>query len=165
MKSRNSLVIISSIAIAGISAGCATLAPSEQRQTAFIENTTQTKATAYNRTLAYLGKNLGNSNFAIKMQDKDSGQIVTKMAIQCNHFRQGGDPKDYYLATNLDFQAKDNRIRLAFEDMVIHDETGKPVSWAYNQITDTKKAEEAKVCLEPVKAGILKAINGGNNNW
>jgi hypothetical protein len=39
---------------------CATLAPKEERQAQFIENTQATKATAFNRALAYIAKNWGD---------------------------------------------------------------------------------------------------------
>ena len=151
------------LALALLTTSCASLAPAEQRKTQWVETTTQTKATAYNRTLAYLSKNLGDSNHAVKMKDADSGQIIAHMNVTCNQFRQGGDPHDYNLAFNLDFQAKDNRVRMTFEDMTMLDKNGAAVGWAYNQITDAKKAEDAKVCLAPVKEGILRALQGAND--
>jgi hypothetical protein len=98
-------------------------------------------------------------------QDADSGQVVVKGNTACDTFRQTGDVNNYRLAFNLDFTAKDNRVRFVFEDLEILDSNGQSVQYAYNQIVDKGKAEQAKSCLAPVKDGFMKTINAGGTDW
>ena len=147
-------------------AGCASLAPREQRQLQFVENTTAPKATAYNRAMGYIAKNFGNSNVAIRMKDEASGQIILKGNVACNEMRQFGDTNDYFLGFNLDFQAKDNKVRFLFEDLEMLKKDGTSVPFANNQLTSAGDTEKVKPCIEPVRSGMLKAINNtGNDNW
>jgi hypothetical protein len=152
------------LAVVGLSA-CAGMAPKEDRQAVFVETTTAPKATAYSRAMAYFAKNFKNANHAIQVRNEAEGQIVANGNVDCNELRQAGDTNGYNLSFTLDFQAKDNRVRMAFEDMTMLDPKGKPVPWAYNQISDKSKAEAVKPCLAPMKDGVLKAISGSTDNW
>ena len=145
-------------------AGCATMAPPEDRQVVYIENTTTAKTTAYNRALAHFAKTFTDSNH-VKMKDEASGQIVAHGNVACSVLKQAGDSNDYDLTFNLDLQVKDNRARIAFEDLQILDRHGVPFKYSYGQIIDKSKAEAVKPCLEPVRAAIAKAINGSDTNW
>lgn len=141
--------------------GCAdaVMAPSADRKVEFIEPTKATQIDAYKKTVAFLAKNLGDSNRAVKMKDDAAFQIVSQVSVPCNIFRQTGDPNDYSLRSSLDFQAKDKRVRMAFEDLTIVNQSGKPFEYAYNQITTQAQAERAKECLRPLKDDILKSFD------
>mgnify|MGYP001358319753 CR=1 FL=1 len=143
--------------------GCATLAPPEERQVQFIENVSASKAEAFSRALAYFGKAFGDAHKAIKVQNADAGQIVAKGNYPCSIFRQTGDFSNYSVHFDLDFQAKDKRIRLAFEDMRMVDGNSDPVAWDYGQIDSREKAARVgRECLVSLKSSLLKAIDGGN---
>jgi hypothetical protein len=144
---------------------CATMLPVEQRKTQYIETTTAKRAAAYGRALAYLSKNFGDANEAIKLKDSESGQIVAKGNVTCNALRQWGDVNEYSLRFNLDFQAKDNKVRLVFEELEMISAAGAPVEWDYNQISSAANLEKAKSCLEPIRSEVLKAISAGADNW
>lgn len=143
--------------------GCATLAPPEERQFQYIENVNATKAESYARALAYFGKAFGDARSAIKVQNAEAGQIVAKGNYECNIFRQFGDVATYSVHFDLDFQAKDKRIRLTFEDLQMFDSNNAPVAWEYAQIDSREKAARVgRECLGPLKGALVKAINGGN---
>jgi len=142
-----------------VSCGSATLAPQNQRIVKFNEKVTGNKSAIYTSVLGYLAKNLGDSNSAIKMQDKDSGMIITKMNVDCNVFRQFGDVNSYFVQTNLTAKAEENNLKLSFEDLVMVDKLGTPFSYEYGQITDQSKTEKVKECLTPIKDSILSSIN------
>ncbi len=140
--------------------GCATLAPVEDRKVEYIENTKAKKSEAYSAALAHFGKLFGNASAAIKISNAEAGQIVAKGVVECNVLRQFGEIYPHNLRFDLDFQAKDNRVRLAFENLVMTDHLGTEQGYAVRQLTDRAKVEQAKSCLEPIRAGLLKAIGG-----
>ena len=70
-----------------ILSACAGYSVLESKPTVYVENTGVVKKDAYNKALAYLAKNLGNSNYAIRLKDPDSGKIITKMSVPCNEIR------------------------------------------------------------------------------
>lgn len=143
--------------------GCASLPPADQRQTQFVDSTSASKTVAYKRALAEFSKGFNDANRSLQLKDEESGQIVAKGNISCDIFRQPGDVNEYSLAFVMDFQAKDKKARFKFTDMVINDKYGQPVTWEYNQLTDSEKVEKAKECLKPLHENALKAIGGSND--
>jgi hypothetical protein len=144
-------------------AGCATLAPPEVRKVSYVEETKANKGETYQRALKLLAKKFGDSNSTIKVQDKEAGQIVAKGVVQCLVLRQAGDfLNDYNLGFTLDFEAKENKYRLLFEDLVILDATGKAFGYSYNQMTSAEQVEKVKPCLAPIRTELAAAINGGS---
>lgn len=140
-----------------ILASCAsTLPPKEQRSLTFVEETKTKKDDSFVNALAFISKNFGNSNDVIKAQDKKSGLIVLKGNTTCNIFRQAGDVNDYRLQFTLELNFKDNKTRFQFEDLYISSNTGAPVQWDYNQLTDKSKVEKAGECLNSLKSGIVQ---------
>lgn len=141
-----------------VSCSAATLAPNNVRTVKYQERTSVTKGQAYTSSLAYIAKNFGDSNHAIKVKDKDAGMIVTKGNIICNSLRQSGDPNDYSLRFNLSIKANDNTYHLIFDDLQMLNEQGLPVRWEYNQITDGEKVSKVKPCLEPIRSGLINEL-------
>ena len=149
---------------------CASIAPAEDRKIQYVDNTKATKQEAYNRALAHLGKSFGDANQTIQVRSPEAGQIVAKGLVVCNVLRQFGDVNDYHLHFTFDFQSKDNRVRFLFEDLEMKGNSGRSLAFATNQLTDKEKVEKIKGCLEPMRAGVLGAINGGSgsskaDNW
>lgn len=142
-----------------ISCSAATLAPNNVRTVKYQERTSVSKNEAYTSSLAYVAKNFGDSNHAIKAKDKDSGMIVLKGNINCNTLRQTGDPNDYSLKFNLTIKAIDNAYLLVFDDLQMLTEQGQMVRWNYNQIIDAEKVSKVKPCLDPVRDGLMNELN------
>lgn len=156
--------------LAFVLSGCsAKLLTPEERQVQFIETTKVNKAQAYERALAYFGKTFGDSNSAIKVRSPASSQIIAKGNVACNVLRQAGDTNDYVLDFSLDLQAKDKKIRLSFEDLVIKHgsgaSVGQPVQWDYNQLSSVENREKIKECLEPLRKGVTRALAGTQSDW
>lgn len=152
--------------LAFVSVGCATIAPPDVRKASFVEKTSQTKSASFNRALAYLAKNMGDSNSAIKLKDPESARIVVKMNSPCNAIRPWGDFMNNYSASyTADFQAKDKRFRLNFEDVhILVDQTG---ALAGTNISGAKEMDKVKSeCLSGVVASLKSAIDsGGGSDW
>lgn len=142
-----------------VSCSAATLAPKNVRAIKYKERTSVSQNQAYTASLAYIAKNFGDANHAIKVKDKDAGMIVSKGNIVCNVLRQSGDPKDYSLKFNMSIKAIDHAYSLVFDDLQMLDDQGLPVRWEYNQITDSGKVSKVKSCLEPLRQGLLNELN------
>jgi hypothetical protein len=142
-----------------VSCGSATLAPQSERVVKFSEAVNADKAGVYTSVMAYLAKTSGDSNSAIKMQDKEAGIIIFKGNTSCNVFRQFGDVNDYFVKFNLTAKADNKLLKLTFEDLVMADKFGTPFNYEYGQITDAAKVEKVKECLSPIKSSILTSIN------
>lgn len=142
--------------------GCTTaqLLPAEQRQVAFVDVTNTKKADAYKRALAHLSKSFGDANSAIKVRDEAGGQIVAMGRVECDAFKGGSlDFAIYTLKFNLDFQAKDSKVRTAFEDLeVVTPVGGGMILNPTSQISGPEGLAKAKTCVEPIRAALNKAI-------
>lgn len=142
-----------------LSCSATTLAPNNIRTVKYQEKTSATKDQAYTSSLAYIAKNFGDSNHAIKAKDKDAGIIVLKGNINCNTLRQAGDPNDYSLKFNLSIKAKDSSYLLVFDDLQMLNDQGQMVRWDYNQIVDADKVSKVKPCLDPVRDGLMNELS------
>lgn len=140
------------------SCGSATLAPQNERIVKFSEIVNADKATVYTSVMAFLAKNVGDANSAIKMQDKDAGMIIYKGNVPCGIFKQFGDTNDYIVQFNMTAKADNKLLKLSFEDLVMANEYGAPFKYDYGQITDSSKVEKVKECLLPIRKSILSSI-------
>lgn len=165
MYMKNKTLLAISVISTVLVYGCASLPPKDQRTVQYTNETNANKSTAYNRALGHLAKNFKDANHAIKIQNKDDAEIIAKGNISCNIFRNFGDINEYNLQFDLDFQAKDKKVRLVFEDLMITGTDGRMPAFASSQITNAEKLEKAKECLEPIRNDLLKAIKGNSDNW
>lgn len=144
--------------------GCATtLLPQNERVYKTVVETKINKNEAYDKTLSYLAKNLGDSHASIKVKNRDSAQIVTHTNTTCNVLRQAGDINNYFAAYTLDFRAKDKKAQFLFEDVKIVGTSGLDVGWAYNQITSEANLKSVKPCLNRVVQQITKSYTDVND--
>ncbi|MCB1194477.1 MAG: DUF4468 domain-containing protein [Leptospiraceae bacterium] len=154
-------IFITYIFIYFVLIGCKSLGPKEIRHAEIIENTGVSASTAYSRANVFLAKVYGDSNSAIKVNDDKNKRIVGKMRI-LNCF------SNITVESDLDFQAKDKRVRIAFEDIqafTVNMQTGqKAYEWGPS---DSKDVEEIKEkCLIPnVVKPLLSSINKKEKSW
>lgn len=163
----------------GLLTSCAmgTLAPSEIRKKEYIIETKVKKADAYSKALAHLAKNFGDSNDAIKVKNEGSGQIIAKGNTTCN-ILPGDGLSNYSLWFNLDFQAKDNKVRFDFEDLIIkYGSTSKMPGFTdtnsmsgqtappHFNIQKKEDVDKLESCLKPIVDGVTQAINGSTKDW
>ncbi len=141
-------------------------APVAERKAEFIDQTGVDKTTAYRRALAHLAKTFENTETALKVRDEASGQVVAQGYTTCNSLRSA-----VMFATTmnakfvLDFQAKDQRSRLVFEDVQITMPDGS-FTWS-GQIGSKEDMEKVKAeCLEPIHHGLINSIQDSKkDNW
>lgn len=141
----------------------------EAREFSFVEQTTVKQKDAYNSALAYLAKNLGDSNFAIKVKDPEAGSIITDIALDCPQLKNSVlDPNRHTVLYNLEVQTKDNKIRFIYEATVIRTFNGfGGRAMGEDPVSSQGAADSAKTCAERNKADILSAIasRGSNKEW
>lgn len=150
------IVLLSLICVSMASCASTPLASPEVRQKSFIIETKNDKNKNYSASLIHLSKNVGDSNHAIKVQDKEAGIIVIKGLVGCNVFKQMGAP-DMNLEFNLTVNSKDQKVRVLFEDMVM---TGPGSEWEYAALSNAERVEKAATCLSTVVDGLKKELNG-----
>lgn len=148
-------IIISALALVCLS--CATI-PLAQREFSFVEETKVTKNVAYQNALAYLGRNLGDSKEALRVQDKEAGRLITRIIIPCDEAKMLMTTRgsaEYSL--ELEFKDKKTRITFVAIDLAAHDLVGKRISRVIAREGDLA---DAKACAEREKANLVQAING-----
>ncbi len=141
-------------------------APVADRKVEFIDQTGVDKITAYRRALAHLSKTMADSNKSLKVHDETSGQIVAQGNVDCNSLRS---PVMFATTMNakfvIDFQAKDQRSRLVFEDVQMAMPDGS-FTWS-GQIGSKEDMEKVRLeCLEPIHAELINSIHDSKkDNW
>lgn len=141
--------------------------PQNQREFTYVEQTSLKQRDAFNSMLAYLAKNLGDSNLAIKVRDPEAGTIITQIAFDCPELKDFLDPNRHNPMFNLDVSMKDNKIRFVYEGM--EDRTYNLMSGALivsSPISRSSQVTALKTCTERHKAEILKSIAvKRDTNW
>lgn len=147
--------------------GCATTPlPQEGREMKFVEETSLKQKDAYNLALGYLAKNLGDSNFAIKVRDPDSGTIITEIAFNCEELKGFMDLSRHTPVFNLEVGTKDNKVRFVFE--ALRDRRYNPMSGQFQleeAFSTPDKIEALRPCVQRMKAEILKQMGRKDSNW
>ena len=147
--------------------GCASVPlPQEGREIKFVEETSLKQKDAYNLALGYLAKNLGDSNFAIKVKDPDSGTIITEIAFDCPELKGFMDLSRHAPVFNLEVGTKDKRVKFVFE--ALKDRLYNPMSGQFQleeAFSSADKVELVKPCVQRVKAKILKQMGRKDSNW
>ncbi len=147
-----------------VSCAVGVLAPSEIRKKEYVVTTKAKKADAYSKALAHFAKTFGDANEAIKIKNEGAGQIVAKGNVPCRAL-PGDGISEYNLWFDLDFQAKDNKVRFVFEDLIIKfGYNGSPAPTMFNI---QKKEDVGKLdkCLKPIVDATMEAINGSAKEW
>ncbi len=155
-----------SVGLLALSACAGVPLPKEQREFHFVETTEIKQKDAYAATLSYLAKNLGDSNFAIKVKDSDSGTIVTQMIVECNELRAFMDILGHGAEFNLEVNTKDNKIRFAYEAVSdqVSDFNGKVIRT--DAVSTPEMMATIKNCAQKSKGEIMRSIaSKKDSNW
>ena len=154
------------VMILGLTACATTPLPQEQREFKFVEQTALKQKEAYNAALSYLAKNLGDSNFAIKVKDPETGTIITQIAVDCPELKLFMDLNKHVAAYNLEVSTKDSKIRFVYEateDRIYNGVSGNLMGPGA-AIFRPGQADAAKVCAERNKGDILKSFGSNRNS-
>jgi hypothetical protein len=123
---------------------CATLAPAQDRTASFQIKTSLTKAVAHSKINEWAAKNLGDSNSAIKMNDKEAGKLVMHANVSCAEANPAsayiGKPVDLWF--NFTSTSNDNVVGLQFEDIA--------AEGGFEPSSASETAKLSKACLEPI---------------
>ena len=132
----------------------------------FVEQTSLKQKDAYNAILTYLAKNLGDSNFAIKVKDPDAGTIVTQISFDCSDLKGLLDPNRHNAVFNLEVGTKDDKVRFVYEavsDRVYNGLSGQLLGEA--AISSSGQMESLKTCVDRERAELLKSVNRAPASW
>ncbi|MBY0316332.1 MAG: DUF4468 domain-containing protein [Bdellovibrionales bacterium] len=127
-----------------------------------IENK-KSKSENYQSALVFFSKNLVDSNQAIKMQDKESGRIITRMIHVCDdllrpdvvNITTGKIPTE--IQYNIETLVKDKKVKLNLEMTGVNAQTlggnmQRPIAQAKGQEQAIKK------CSDKLKNFILEGL-------
>jgi hypothetical protein len=137
---RFSLILLLSATIVS----CVSLAPREVRQISYPISTRLLKANTHVKINEWAAKNLGDSNSAIKMNDKDTGKLIIHANVKCAEANPAsaflGNPVALWF--NLTVTSQDNAVDFLFEDVIVEG------GWEPSSTQQMSKLSTA--CLEPI---------------
>jgi hypothetical protein len=147
-------------------ASCATAMKKEDSVFTFVETTTVDKVPAFNSALSYLAKNLGDSNYAIKIKDETNGKIITQIGTGCNELRAFADFSNYTVNYTLEADFKDKKVRLSLEGNTYTQVgiDGKHV--VVSEALREYQKDGVKACASKIKDGLLASLKTStSSNW
>jgi len=136
--------------------------PAEQRQVRNVVESKGVKANeAYDRALIWFAKSLGNANWAVQIRDPQGKRIVANVKYHCT-INTGSDilGNQNMIGFIADFQAKDDRFRLTFEDIIftVRQQNGNEV--VHGPTDEEQRSEIDQKCLIPVRDSITASVKG-----
>jgi hypothetical protein len=141
---------------------CFTLLPKDQREKVWIENETKlTAEEAYNLANAHLTIATGGTNPS-DLRDRSAKRIIINYVVhKCtvpSYYSSGTNPNQHEF--KLDFEAKDNRVRIRILDLRSRD-TGSIVG--PHNIEQMQETIER--CVYPLAVGPLISAIRKSDNW
>ncbi|MGE0761869.1 MAG: hypothetical protein AB7N80_01195 [Bdellovibrionales bacterium] len=147
----------------------------EDRFKEYIEDTEVDAVVSYTRAQAWAASAYKNgSQSAIQYEDQATYKFIARGFLSdCQGL---GNWRHYEVSFLLDFQAKNKRVRILFDKILMtnigqqHGSGGNPVAALMSSNLPTTKDELDKIaanCLEPIKATLMKEIqtDKGTKNW
>ncbi len=141
---------------------CLTVMPITDRKMERIIQTDLNKNLAYDRALTWFAKNLNNSNQAVQIRDKETSRIVSNMQTEClGSSLNTAFGQRSFVTFSIEFQAKDNRARIRFENIehyvmtpaITHADAGP---WSADDLEEIKTK-----CLNPIVDRLLIYLKEG----
>ena len=137
-----------------------------EKETSFVyvENTDLSADNGYNMTLAYLAKNIQNSNHAIQLKDKSKKKIISHISILCDGLNYSSLGMTFTYNGNFTIEAdfKNNKARFAItaSSYYSNDPRGDSIPFRANQKDALKK------CVDKLRSELISALKvSTDNNW
>ncbi len=156
--------------------GCATMEqvkkPPMTQYEKIIEIPNTNKDQVYEGARQWFAKSFRDSNSVLRYQDKESGSIIGKGSakMSCSGMACLGTPRDLQFTVQVD--AKDNRARVTFNDLVIYTPSSYSSGIRIPESTsklllDEEKVNATKLLDSTVEhfSNDVKVTVTGNNNW
>lgn len=142
---------------------CISIMKIEERQTQIIHETKSKKDEIFDRALIWISKRATDSNHSIKIKDKVEGRIIARLSTLCKP--SGGIMSNTSYAGkidfNLDLTAKDNKVRIIFDDILaLQLAQGNRPEAPLGPEDKTDLEAIDKTCLTPIKKELIAAIEG-----
>ncbi|WP_296244736.1 MULTISPECIES: DUF4468 domain-containing protein [unclassified Psychrobacter] len=172
---RNTFLAVTAASFLAVT-GCATMEqvkqpPMTQYQKVIdIPNTS--KDEVYEGARQWFAKSFRDSNSVLRYQDKESGSIIGKgnAKMSCSGMACIGTPRNLQFTVKVD--AKDNRARITFDDLMIHTpynyNSGIPIPESTSKLLLDEEKENAKKLLDSTVdrfSNDIKVTSNGNDNW
>jgi hypothetical protein len=146
---------------------CATPLTKKEASFVYIEKTGLSAESAYNMTLAYLAKSLGNSNKAIQLKDPKKHKFISQIAIECNDVKNGMlDIASYTTSFTIEADFKDKRARISLSGDSYNSTNIDGSYIAVKAPFKSHQKEGLKLCADKLKAQVIESLKVSNNsNW
>ncbi len=149
---------------------CATLKEESKENRTYVKifETKNNKNDNFNNTNTFLAKSLNNSNFAIKLSDKDSGKIIAKIKYPCKGLKRPD------VVVKINETLVDYTVDISFKDKKIKIETimegfTKELGLGYGNMSMFIAQDEGQdVVVRKCNQSLVEDIKQGissNNNW
>lgn len=156
--------------------GCATIEqakkPPMTQYEKIVEVPNTSKDEIYEGARQWFAKSFKDSNSVLRYQDKASGSIIGKgnAKMPCSGMSCLATPSNLQFTVKVD--AKDNRARVTFDDLMIHTpynyNSGMPIPESTSPLLLDAQKENAKKLLDSAVASFssdVKVTTTGNDDW
>lgn len=156
--------------------GCATIEqakkPPMTQYEKIVEVPNTSKDEIYEGARQWFAKSFRDSNSVLRYQDKESGSIIGKgnAKMPCSGMACLGTPRNLQFTVKVD--AKDNRARVTFDDLMIHTpynyNSGMSIPESTSKLLLDEEKENAKKLLDSTVdrfSSDVKVTVNGNDNW
>lgn len=130
------------------------------------------KDQVYEGARQWFAKSFRDSNSVLRYQNKETGSIIGKgnAKMSCSGMACLGTPRDLQFTVQVD--AKDNKARITFDDLMIHTpynyNSGMPIQESTSQLRFDEEKENAKKLLDSTVDSFssdVKVTVTNNDNW
>lgn len=119
-----------------------------------IKETKLTKKEAFLRVVSYLSKTLNDSNYAIKLKNEDTGEVVSQISIPCNEMKKSLDMFDYRIHYLLTVNTKDNKVKVDLEVIAL-----KAIGTTmFESVIAESQVPKIPLCNQKVLNGLYKSL-------
>ncbi len=168
-------LFISAISVMALS-GCATIEQAKQppmtqyQKVVEVPNTSQDMV--YEGARQWFAKSFNDSNSVLKYENKETGSIIGKgnAKMSCSGMACLGTPRNLNFTVKVD--AKDNKARITFEDLMIQTpynyNSGIPIAASTSKLLLNEEKENAKKVLDNTINSFssdVKVSATENDNW
>ncbi len=144
---------------------CASPLTQKEKSFTYVEKTNLSAESGYDMILAFLAKNLGDSNRAIQLKDPKKHKVISQVVFDCNHVKNGMlDIASYTTAFTIEADFKNKKVRLSLSGDSF---TSSNINGSYNTVKGLFKSHQKdglKLCADDLKNKVMASLKTSNNS-
>ena len=158
-------IILASILL--LSAGCATKPFVGNTQKEEVIKTGKSKSTGYDDSLVFFAKYMNDSNSAIKVKERESGQLVVKLSHPCEVTLPLGNKGSLRLSYIADVRFKNDKAKFKLDVDPSYDYGGSGYVAAGRARLPASKDQQGNLnkCLSDLHKEITEGIKAKKEAW